>query len=158
MVSVGLDRAVQEATQGFNLLVADRDQAFLITGGADKIQCMGLSPGMHVLTNEHELNRIALDWEPPKEIGPPDQKVLIDSLAALLKRHDPITQDGFSPCKHHEDRGTRSSTIILMGGEGIRFLFADGPPCTTPFTDLSAMALELTAKAGKPRREAPRSG
>jgi uncharacterized protein with NRDE domain len=39
-------------------------------------------------------------------------------------------------CIHAPDYGTRSSTIFAAGrGEVIAYLHADGPPCTTPFTD-----------------------
>lgn len=39
-------------------------------------------------------------------------------------------------CIHAPDYGTRSSTIFAAGRrEVIAYLHADGPPCTTPFTD-----------------------
>jgi uncharacterized protein with NRDE domain len=39
-------------------------------------------------------------------------------------------------CIHTERYGTRSSTFVaLAGGRVMRYLFADGPPCRTSFTD-----------------------
>lgn len=41
-------------------------------------------------------------------------------------------------CIHTERYGTRSSTIVaLAGGRVVRYLYADGPPCQTPFVDSS---------------------
>ena len=42
-------------------------------------------------------------------------------------------------CIHTERYGTRSSTFLALGPSGspLRYAFADGPPCTTPFVDHS---------------------
>jgi len=43
-------------------------------------------------------------------------------------------------CIHSESYGTRSATILaLVPDQVLHYLHADGPPCTTPFTDRSAL-------------------
>ncbi len=61
--------------------------------------------------------------------GPPDRD-LAGGLAILLADHE-----GRDPlCRHGDTYGTVCSTIVtLVGGKVGRYLFAPGPPCTTPF-------------------------
>jgi uncharacterized protein with NRDE domain len=58
---------------------------------------------------------------------------LARSLQELLADHE-----GADPlCRHGEGYGTVCSTILtLRTGEIMRYLFAPGPPCTTPFEAL----------------------
>jgi hypothetical protein len=139
----GLERAGQEIYNGFNLLIADAESAWVLVGGGSEVQCIGLAPGVHVMTNEHDLDEVPLtpeDWwrEPPAS-----EDDLLARLCDLLKAHEALSNDGFAPCKHYENRGTRSASIVLQSMEGVRFLFADGPPCKTPFEDLSEQARAL---------------
>lgn len=136
MVKGGLELAGRHPFNGFNLLVADPEHAWLLKGGGREVTCVGLSPGVHVLTNEHDL-----DVLPPPEGA--DTQDLMEKMCAYLKSHEPLSDDGFAPCKHMGNRGTRSATVIALGKEDTRFLFADGPPCTHPFEDLSATARAL---------------
>jgi uncharacterized protein with NRDE domain len=47
-----------------------------------------------------------------------------------------IARELTAVCIHTPGYGTRSSTIFAAGpGAAIAYLHADGPPCTTPFTD-----------------------
>jgi uncharacterized protein with NRDE domain len=51
-------------------------------------------------------------------------------------RSSELARELTAVCIHAPDYGTRSSTIFAAGrGELIAYLHADGPPCTTPFTD-----------------------
>ena len=43
-------------------------------------------------------------------------------------------------CIHTPTYGTRSSTIAALApGRAAHYLFASGPPCTTPFDDFTAL-------------------
>ncbi|MGZ3420505.1 MAG: NRDE family protein [Polyangiales bacterium] len=43
-------------------------------------------------------------------------------------------------CIHTEFYGTRSSSIVAIAPDRVAtYLFADGPPCTTPFTDVTPL-------------------
>jgi hypothetical protein len=48
--------------------------------------------------------------------------------------------------------GTRSSTLLWLGEEParVRFLHADGPPCTTAYTDLSKEAAAILTERASP--------
>jgi hypothetical protein len=143
MVREGVEAAGRAGYNGFNLLAADREHAYLVRGGGRQVTCVGLEPGIHVLTNEHELNEVPLPsaetWAGP----PPSEDALLTRLFALLKSHDPLSPDGFAPCKHFDGRGTRSATLIVFSERGVRFFHADGAPCTASFDDLSGMTAEL---------------
>jgi uncharacterized protein with NRDE domain len=143
MVIHGLDSAGRDHYNGFNLLLADPEHAWLLVGGGSQVQCLGIEPGVHVLTNEHELDALTLPPQPWWETPPASEAELLERLIDLLKGHDALGPDGFAPCKHFENRGTRSATIILIRPEGVRYLFADGPPCEAPFEDLTAEAQAL---------------
>ena len=66
-------------------------------------------------------------------LAAPDLSTLTGTLGEVLGDHqqlDPL----YSVCKHGEAYGTRSATIIALPDAGPgQFLFAAGPPCTTPF-------------------------
>ena len=65
--------------------------------------------------------------------GLPDRD-LGGGLATLLADHE-----GRDPlCRHGDGYGTVCSTILtLVGGTVSRYLFAPGPPCTTPFEHIA---------------------
>jgi hypothetical protein len=138
MVRAGLEAWGQGIYNGFNLLLADPESAFLLIGHASGVECRSLSPGIHLLTNEHDLNEVTLSDSNDlfQDGASPTEENLIERCTKILKRHDPLDTHGFAPCKHKGNRGTRSSALLLMGEEKTRLLFADGPPCTTPFLDL----------------------
>ena len=68
--------------------------------------------------------------------GLPDGE-LARSLQELLADHE-----GADPlCRHGEGYGTVCSTILtLRAGTVARYLFAPGPPCTTPFAPVRVPA------------------
>lgn len=139
-----LDRAGGRSHNGFNLMVADSEEALVLAGDGHKVDGTALPPGVHVLTNEHDLNALSLDSQEVLQQAPETPDRLTARLIALLGRHNPISADGFAPCKHHGDRGTRSATVIAVDeAGGAVYRFADGPPCNTPFADLSCEAGRL---------------
>ncbi|WP_435073346.1 NRDE family protein [Halorubrum sp. HHNYT27] len=134
---------------GFNLVLADDDAAFLLSydGG---LAVTRLDPGVHVVGNvggvvngverfaiperrrafaEERVDsarRIAAELVPePGESG----AEWLDRASAILADHQ------YGACLHGDDFGTRSFTRILTSTDPTavpEFAYADGPPCETP--------------------------
>jgi uncharacterized protein with NRDE domain len=63
-------------------------------------------------------------------------------LAEVPPSHLPpeLARELTATCIHSESYGTRSATLLALApGRVIDYLHADGPPCTTPFTDRRAL-------------------
>ena len=139
---------VDRRFNGFHLLVADPYEAFLAIGG-EGTRFERLTPGAHAITNLHEhgeLELLQLDMIAAAAAGQGMLETVAD-LVELLRESEPMTDDGFAPCKDHGDRGTRSSTVIARGAgdqPGL-LLHADGPPDRTPYEDYADV---LRALAG----------
>jgi uncharacterized protein with NRDE domain len=109
-----------------------------------------LPRGIHVLCND----RLGAEGFPRGgrlhdaiAAAPPAWPALIPALQAALADHTravpppshlppEIARELTAVCIHTPGYGTRSSTIFAADrGAVIAYLHADGPPCTTPFTD-----------------------
>lgn len=136
------------AYNAFNLLVADRTRALVVTNREGGLQVATLDPGVHVLTNL-ELNdptcpRIAKSWQRFRAIDPAavaDPGALVPALGAILADHstalDPRAETIDTLCVHLGGYGTRSSSIVAASATGsLRFWHANGPPCRTPYREL----------------------
>lgn len=70
------------------------------------------------------------DKPPLERVPPPREGSLLPH--ALLRELQAL-------CIHTPIYGTRSSSLVALGpGRVEKYLFADGPPCTTAFTDVTA--------------------
>lgn len=144
------ERAAEETrrrpTNGFNLMVADAEEALVLHSEGERAETIPLAPGLHVLTNEHDVDRLFV-----REIGEAfaalstahrdGEEALLATLAGIVRDHTVRTPENHAICKHFDGRGTVSSSLVLVPaapGRTGRFLFADGAPCVTPFRDLSA--------------------
>ncbi|HKA15618.1 MAG TPA: NRDE family protein [Myxococcota bacterium] len=131
-----------DAYNPFNLFVADRESAHVVTY-SDRPQRRDLTAGPHVVGNVHpdEPSR-KLDWlrgrvadlargEVPGE----------EALAGLCRTHvadAPLE----SPCVHAGGYGTRSSTLLWIGAQPA-LRYAEGPPCAAPYRDLTPLLHDL---------------
>jgi hypothetical protein len=142
---------------GFHLVMADRDRAELVWGDGQTLRRRQLVPGIHVVTERSLRPQVETDvvetpmgpvrpMPPTREIDLREEDVLngpteptTEQLKVLMKRHAPEPFDG--PCVHAGEfpYGTRSSSIVGLGAT-VTFHYADGPPCVTPWSDLSAVA------------------
>ncbi|RME05926.1 MAG: hypothetical protein D6812_02375 [Deltaproteobacteria bacterium] len=118
----------------FHLLLATRKEALLFWHDGRRIAQRRLPPGIVLVTERsfgaaptrrEEMLRRALD--PLKH--PPT----IEELGRLLRRHAAESFEGVCIHLPDLDYGTRSSTILCFGPTEPTFLFADGPPCRTPY-------------------------
>ncbi|MFZ0890572.1 MAG: NRDE family protein [Candidatus Binataceae bacterium] len=131
---------------GFNLLMASRERAWVAYNRAGAIDLQDLAPGVHLLTN---LN--VDDFECPKisrayrefaalaedELFARDPVANRERLRAILADHftqlDPRSGRPNALCLHLDSYGTRSSSLIFLGAAAgqVEHFFAPGPPCTT---------------------------
>jgi len=123
-----------------------------------------LPRGVHVLCNDRlgaegfpRAARLARGIEAALVAGA-GWPALAGELAALLGDHrrsdDPpagasahllpdVARELSATCIHTPAYGTRSSSIVALApGRVLAYLHADGPPCTTPFTDRRGLVTE----------------
>jgi hypothetical protein len=126
-----------------------RRNAFQVFAGSAADAWVGVHPGeatplpdgLHTLTNLCRLDELdhrgALD---PLEVPPGTalEDVLPALRAALATHADRGPEGRHEICKHGEDRGTLSSSIVAIPGEGPpRLWFAPGAPCEAEFHEVA---------------------
>ncbi len=147
------------------LLAGDRDSLFFIDfTGLVEPAAVGLAPGLHVLENRAlgapspKAERVAAALT---DVSDADSALI--ALRRVLGDHtmadpagaaDPPGPGGpggpdtpapprsSANCVHLDEYGTRSSCLIRYGTTGSgppQIWVADGPPCTAPFADVSAL-------------------
>ncbi|MFW5919311.1 MAG: NRDE family protein [archaeon] len=143
-----IERAVQsDEYQGFNLVVADATAALYYEWDGS-LEFTQFDPGVHVVVNvgadgryvvpsfrqsagERQANsadRLLADLAPePGETA----RAWHDRAAEAIADHE------YGVCVHGDGFGTRSSSLIEAGREGISYRFAAGPPCETEYLDVS---------------------
>ena len=128
-----VETAVQrDPCNSFNLLVADAQVVQLVTWNGT-LHVQALDSGTHVLSNEHAIGELEL----PEVVGLDGAPgpLLRGGLIALLGSHAPRDACGFQICKHGDDYGTVSATLVYRRRDGSTLLeHAAGPACTTPFS------------------------
>ncbi len=148
------DEAVEAFVRAFDprdfngcwLLVGDRTSLWFVdfTGGGPA-EARALGPGIHVLENR------ALGEPSPKvdlvraTLGrPADGDSVTEAFRAVLEDHripDGDERPNAANCVHLDTFGTRSSCLVRVGAAQAapRVWVADGPPCTTPYRDATAL-------------------
>jgi hypothetical protein len=139
------DRRGAAATNGYHLLVADREHAEVIVDDGQALVHHPLSPGVHVITQssygagedvraERLRARLAARL---RDEGPPD---LAFWRAELSLHDDEAPMD--ATCIHMPQLGygTRSSTYLRLGRDPAAdaVWHADGRPCEVPYRDHTA--------------------
>jgi uncharacterized protein with NRDE domain len=132
----------------FHLLYADRHSAHITWSDGARIHQLDLPPGLHVLTERsfgaEEVPReawVRAHW-PADAIDAPER------LEALLSAHGGEGALALeAPCVHVPgvDYGTRSALVLKLGQtwQSSRLSWAEGPPCLTPFQDLTGCLASL---------------
>jgi len=128
------------------LLVGDRADLIYIDFTADvPAEPVPLARGIHVLENRAwgdpspKVDRVttalgALDTLDDDEARATLRRTLGDHQV------EPECESPTRPnCIHGDEYGTRSSCVVRLGAQGHPQIWvADGPPCTTPFVDVTA--------------------
>jgi len=135
-------RLPKAAYNPFNLFVADRDSAHLVTY-AERPQRRDLTAGPHVIGNLHpdesspKLERLRVQVSEIARGAVPSA----DALAGVCCNHvDGSPLD--STCVHAGEYGTRSSTLLWIGAQPA-LRYAEGAPCATPYGDLTPLLHDL---------------
>jgi uncharacterized protein with NRDE domain len=148
----------------FNLLFGDAERLFVAYARRDqaRIAIENLHPGVYVLPNDRlgsaEFPKAARVQERAFEVSMQPWTHLRHSLVTILSDHDLLPIDAIpeppidsiftrswlqrlqAVCIHSESYGTCSSTLIaLLKNRVAHYLFAPGPPCQTPFEDVTAL-------------------
>lgn len=136
----------QDKHNPFNILVADREAAFVAQNRSRRTVVEQLSPGLHVLTNldldDHECSRISHSWQHFEAAGEEylrdeERSTLLSRLRRTLADHLTAVDDREPTdqlCIHTEGYGTRSSSMLLLTEQGEeQYFHAAGPPCRTPY-------------------------
>jgi hypothetical protein len=135
----------------FHLLYADAGgRAGLTWNDGVRVQQRWLDPGLHVLTERSlgagdEASRVASVQAAVAGVARP---VPFETWAELLRRHgNPHPREG--TCLHAPafGYGTRSSFLLQLGpgGAGARCAWTEGPPCTSPWVEGTALLREVLA-------------
>lgn len=150
-------RAIHEAMasvpasrhNGFHLVYADADDVLATASNGTHIAQLTLGRGVHTITErsfgagDDALRRARIDaaWS---RLADPRQPLDLDRLSQLLTEHDETDLLG-ATCIHIPglQYGTRSSSAIALAADRARsrMLWAEGPPCTTPFTPVDLASL-----------------
>jgi len=146
-VDVFLQREVREHEYNFwNLFVGSRKEVRFFRYDGELSIARG-HEGLNILTNEG--GNVATDPKVPLiqgllAKGPGTSEDIVRSLQRTLRTH--ASGGGPGLCVHAAAGGTVSSTILALSnadpGEHA-LLYADGPPCTTPYRDYGEVIRRL---------------
>ena len=144
----GLSYEQGETYNPFNLLVADRERAWIATNNGAAISIQGLDPGLHLVTNldlndptcpriaaSHRLFAELLAAGAPRAAAPE----FCERLRQILSTHDtPLDPRGAaagnSLCVHSEEYGTRSSTVLFLDDANRwTYLHTNEAPCRSDY-------------------------
>jgi uncharacterized protein with NRDE domain len=163
-LSLGSARAIHEAMakvpasrhNGFHLVYADDRDVLATASNGMHVAQLTLGRGIHALTersfgagdDSHRLARIRAAWA---RLATP--ALDLDRLSQLLTEHDEADLLA-ATCIHATGirYGTRSGAVIALAADRTkrRMLWAEGPPCTTPFVpiDLGPLNVPGPVKSG----------
>lgn len=125
---------------GFNLALIDPRQAFVLEAG-DVPRLTALPRGIHLIANgelndplDARLARVRGFCETLRDVP---STLWASEFRMLLGEH--ATDVAPPVCLHQGDGGTVSATVLALPTDTRRaeYWYAPGPPCTTPFEDLS---------------------
>ena len=156
--ALGLPNATEAARQAartaaqynpFNLLLLGPEAGFVVVSEGSRTAVQPVDPGPVAITNgepnDRSIPNVARGLQELEALVNAPEPELITRLEAVCADHrqeDPA----YPPfCLHHAPFGTVSSTLLLLRADGTgRYRFAPGPPCVTPYQEVSGL-LPLTA-------------
>ena len=129
----------------FHWIYADTEMAFVVEHGGPSDLSVRLRPGLHVLSNVHDLNQVDMEAVrrylslDPAQAGIDD--VLL-KLQELLAVHEPLLSADHRICKHDGPPQTLSANIIAVHAgdrSKSRWQYHEGQPCRNLWKDVSAL-------------------
>ncbi|MBX3186456.1 MAG: NRDE family protein [Labilithrix sp.] len=150
-LALGSARAIHEAMSrvsplqhnGYHLVYVDAHDALATVSDGAHLAQLTLGSGVHVVTERSfgagddraRVARIQRAWPASADV---------EALSRLLTGHDDADPFG-ATCIHLPGvpYGTRSGTALALATsrEASRMLWAEGPPCTTPFVPVDVAAI-----------------
>ncbi len=155
-----------------NLVVADRERAFVMSYRERAETLQELLPGVHVIGNADPDDRghpkTARILERVEALANCPGERVLDALQGACAEHTEttaLTGPTGSTCVHLDGYGTRSSLLLQLSdagsdagerydvagsdiaGQGSVLRYAEGAPCQTPYEDYSALLGELSHRA-----------
>lgn len=139
-----IERAVDTTEyEGFNLLVADANAALLLEWDG-RLGVQNLEPGVHVVVNVGaDGNFVVPSHRPDAGAQQADNATAVRTALQpepgeqagewITRAADVISDHEYGVCIHHDEFGTRSSSLLSVGSDGVSYRFADGPPCETDY-------------------------
>jgi uncharacterized protein with NRDE domain len=142
-----------QTTNPFLLVCADVHGRGFWAATADGLVPHDLDEGVHAFGNhaptgppQEKLSRMTRHFERAWTTRPHDADAMLPVLREALASHTAGRGPRESICVHTDTvYQTVSSTIALLNEDlaGSRLYFADGPPCTTAFVDVSTLLRSL---------------
>ncbi len=144
-----LSRLPEGAYNPFNLLVADEEQASVVSYHERPVR-IDLDPGLHVIGNadpRHPTPKVRRIAARARQLAGLGGEELFEGLAGLCRHHEPLEDALAATCVHTEHYGTRSSTLLRLASDPSEsaLRYSDGAPCRTAYQDFSPL---LRALAG----------
>lgn len=129
----------------FNWIYADRENAFSVEHGGPTDLTVRLRPGLHALSNEHDLGleiAAAVGGKLGIDPGHDDLDRILSKLKNLAGTHEPVMSETHRICKHDSKSVPRtvSSSVIALHETNRarhRWLYHEGPPCENRWADVS---------------------
>ncbi|MDQ2048911.1 NRDE family protein [Natronolimnohabitans sp. A-GB9] len=139
-----VERAVQaDEYDGFYLVIADASNAYCYRWDGT-LSLTDFDPGVHVVVNvavDETVDIPAVRPDIAREQADNAQAVREalstergGSVDDWLERAGEVLGDHeYGVCLHRNGYGTRSSSLLALGDDGVRHRFAPGPPCKTAY-------------------------
>jgi hypothetical protein len=134
----------------FHVFVGDGEEAFVAVY-EEGPRVSELRPGPHVVGNadpdDRRVPKIARLLGEAEQVAGGRLEDAFPRLAAACRVHGAGASPRDDTCIHAGAYGTRSSTLLSLGGGSGALWYADGPPCETPYEDLTPLLEGLGADA-----------
>lgn len=137
----------------FSLVCADREACYVVTWDGAEAKTARMPPGPVLLAHGNPdqwqlVPRLASAAQALQPLARATADEIADSLKSLCRQHLPA--DG-PFCLHSAAHGTVSSTILILAPNlGGRYLYAPGPPCVTPYQDVSDLLSQIRGRPLSP--------
>jgi len=133
---------------GFHLLVADANEAWVAVGTGSRLELKPVLPGRLLVMTERSYGagEGVREGEVKRECTPLflDPGLTASTLRPPMQRHAEAPLEG--ACVHADEQryGTRSSLqLVVRENGGVEYLWTEGHPCTAAPSDFSAQATAL---------------
>lgn len=132
-----------DAFDGFHLVVADLDSAWLLVGDGATVRTIALEPGVHVVTEAGFDGATARERTVRARL-----ETIAEPTAAALRPLLAIhAADPFDGTCNHADvagYGTRSSSLVVLRPETTSMWHREGRPCEGELVDQAALLERLS--------------